>query len=191
MGKSKKNNRSKSGRRKIRRLVQPVPATPVSPTLTLPDALTLEEIQKLQGLLEQRRVLIEFRDCDPGTLFIKRRNDPSNMEVGLQPGKFDTKLRLLIGVLISDSERDLVEIGIDLDELESEVDDDDDDGDGDGDDGSDGDGDGDGDDDEEDLATMLAEAHATLEKIKQRQAAATTTVPADDEDPEAPDDPED
>lgn len=113
---TKKRTRKKG---KVRRAVAPPQPTP---SLTLPHSLTLEQIQLLNTLLEQRRVIIKFRDAEPGTLYIKRRGDEEDMEVGLLRGsKSEMKLRAILSDLISKTEGDLEDLGIDLDELDPDT----------------------------------------------------------------------
>jgi hypothetical protein len=156
--------------------VQP-PAPPASQSLTLPSSLTVQQIQELQSLLEQRRVLIEFRDAQPGTLYIKRSNDPADMSIGVTGVEYDNQLRVILGNLAGKAERDLEKLGINLDELQPG---------GDREDGDDAEDDAEDDaQDAKDLAALMAQAEATLARLK-RQAA--QTVPAPQEDPEDPED---
>ncbi len=174
MGKSKRNKpprpRSKPPR-KARAEVAPPP--PASPNLTLPSSLTVAQIQELQNLLEQRRVVSDFRDAAPGTLYIKRRDDPEDMAITVTAVKYDNQLRAILGSLVEKSEQDLEKLGIDLSELES----------------AEPPG-----DDESDLATLLAEATEVVAKLKAQadagDADAAGDPEPDDDEPDDPDDPD-
>ena len=155
MGKSKRNNRTRNRPRR------PAPkAPPPEPKIGLPGSMTVQEIQDLNARLEERRVLIEFRDAEPETLIIKRKGDERNMEVTLK-NKEDMKLRVILGGLVSSTERNLEEMGIDISALDGDGEPTPPDDPPDGDDGEEGDEEGaegsEGDEDDDSLTSRLEE----------------------------------
>lgn len=81
--------------------------------------MTVSQIQQLNELLSQRRVLLQFRNAKAGTLYVKRREDPEDMEVGLTAkSESEDALRDIFGLLVEKTEEDLEALGINLEELE-------------------------------------------------------------------------